>query len=182
MVIILQKKIIQMSDVHFGDNTFSDDLKNNLLSQVSHENPDLIVISGDLTNRGYINEYTDALSFLDELKSITDINIVPGNHDARNVGLLHFEKLVGERKFLQIDKDGGFAIVGLDSSEPDINDGQIGVDQLEWLKVALNKIPSNMLKIVTFHHHLLPIPQTGRERNILLDSRRFIKNSDRQWR
>ncbi len=27
-----------------------------------------------------------------------------------------------------------------------------------------------MLKIVTFHHHLLPIPQTGRERNILLDS------------
>lgn len=159
-----------MSDIHFGDNTFSQDLKNNLLNQVSHENPDLIVMSGDLTNRGYSNEYTDALSFLDELKSITDVNIVPGNHDARNVGLLHFEKLVGERKFLEIDKDGGFAIVGLDSSEPDINDGQIGVDQLEWLKVALNKIPSNMLKIVTFHHHLLPIPQTGRERNILLDS------------
>lgn len=27
-----------------------------------------------------------------------------------------------------------------------------------------------MGKIVTFHHHLMPIPQTGRERNILLDS------------
>jgi len=34
----------------------------------------------------------------------------------------------------------------------------------------LDKISTDLCKIVTFHHHLLPIPQTGRERNILLDS------------
>lgn len=164
------KKIIQVSDIHFGEKTFSSDLKNNLLKQIDNENPDLIVISGDLTTQGYVNEYNDASIFLDELKSITETHVIPGNHDARNVGLLHFEKQIGKRKFLHMDKDGGFAIVGLDSSEPDINDGQIGVDQLEWLKYELNKIPSDMCKIITFHHHLLPIPQTGRERNILLDS------------
>ena len=164
------KKIIQVSDIHFGEKTFSSDLKNNLLKQIDNENPDLIVISGDLTTQGYVNEYNDAAIFLDELKSITETHVIPGNHDARNVGLLHFEKQIGKRKFLHMDKDGGFAIVGLDSSEPDINDGQIGVDQLEWLKYELNKIPSDMCKIITFHHHLLPIPQTGRERNILLDS------------
>ncbi len=164
------KKIIQVSDIHFGEKTFSSDLKNNLLKQIGNENPDLIVISGDLTTQGYVNEYNDAAIFLDELKSITETHVIPGNHDARNVGLLHFEKQIGKRKFLHMDKDGGFAIVGLDSSEPDINDGQIGVDQLEWLKGELNKIPSDMCKIITFHHHLLPIPQTGRERNILLDS------------
>jgi len=166
----LLKKIIQVSDIHFGEKTFSSDLKNNLLKQIDNENPDLIVISGDLTTQGYVNEYNDAAIFLDELKSITETHVIPGNHDARNVGLLHFEKQIGKRKFLHMDKDGGFAIVGLDSSEPDINDGQIGVDQLEWLKYELNKIPSDMCKIITFHHHLLPIPQTGRERNILLDS------------
>ena len=164
------KKIIQVSDIHFGEKTFSSDLKNNLLKQIGNENPDLIVISGDLTTQGYVNEYNDAAIFLDELKSITETHVIPGNHEARNVGLLHFEKQISKRKFLHMDKDGGFAIVGLDSSEPDINDGQIGVDQLEWLKDELNKIPSDMCKIITFHHHLLPIPQTGRERNILLDS------------
>ncbi len=149
---------------------FSSNLKNNLIKQVANENPDLIIISGDLTTQGYLTEYNDASTFLDDLKSITETHVIPGNHDARNVGLIHFEKLVGDRKFIHMDKSGGFAILGLDSSEQDINDGQIGIDQLDWLKLELDKIPDDMCKIVTFHHHLLPIPQTGRERNILLDS------------
>lgn len=166
----MQKKIIQVSDIHFGEKTFSQELKNKLLGQVTYENPDLIIVSGDITTQGYSDEYNNAATFLDELSSITQTHVIPGNHDARNVGLIHFEKEIGERKFIHIDKSGGFAIAGLDSSEPDINDGQIGFDQLEWLKKELEKIPDDMCKIVTFHHHLLPIPQTGRERNILLDS------------
>ncbi|HMK54570.1 MAG TPA: metallophosphoesterase [Methanobacteriaceae archaeon] len=166
----MERKIVQISDIHFGEKTFSHDLKNNVLKQLTEENPDLIVLSGDLTTNGYLHEYEDASTFLGELKDISNTYTIPGNHDARNVGLIHFERLIGHRKFIHIDKSGGFAIVGLDSSEPDINDGQIGADQLEWLKKELDKIPSNLCKIVTFHHHLLPIPQTGRERNILLDS------------
>lgn len=166
----MEKKIAQVSDVHFGEKNFSQNLKNNLIKQLEDENPDLIIVAGDLTTQGYSHEYEDATVFVDELKTITQTHIIPGNHDARNVGLLHFEKVIGERKFLHTDKKGGFAILGLDSSEPDINDGQIGVDQLEWLKNELGKLPDDLCKIVTFHHHLLPIPQTGRERNILLDS------------
>ncbi|MDI6724613.1 MAG: metallophosphoesterase [Methanobacterium sp.] len=166
----MEKKISQLSDVHFGEKNFSHDLKNNLLKQLEDENPDLIIVAGDLTTNGYAHEYDDAAAFVDELKTITDTYTIPGNHDARNVGLLHFEKLVGNRKFTHLDKNAGFAILGLDSSEPDINDGQIGVDQLDWLRTELDKIPDDLCKIVTFHHHLLPIPQTGRERNILLDS------------
>jgi 3',5'-cyclic AMP phosphodiesterase CpdA len=145
-------------------------LKDNLLNQLEDENPDLIIVSGDLTTEGYVHEYEQAAEFVDQLRSITSTYIVPGNHDARNVGLIHFERLIGHRKFIHVDKTGGFAIVGLDSSEPDINDGQIGIDQLDWLRKQMEKLPSDLCKIVTFHHHLLPIPQTGRERNILLDS------------
>lgn len=176
----MQRKIVQVSDIHFGEKTFSHDLKNNAVKQIESENPDLIIISGDLTTKGYAHEYEDASIFLDELKEITNIHVIPGNHDARNVGLVHFEKLIGERRFIHIDKNGGFAIIGLDSSEPDINDGQIGIDQMLWLSGELEKIPDDLCKIVTFHHHLLPIPHTGRERNILLDSgdllRLFIRN------
>ncbi len=166
----MRERIIQMSDIHFGEKNFSVDLKKNLLVQVEDENPDLVIVSGDLTNNGFSHEYEQAAEFVDELRSITKTYIIPGNHDVRNVGILHYENLIGNRKFVHMDKDGEYAVIGLDSSEPDINDGQIGLDQMEWLKTQLEKIPDNMGKIVTFHHHLMPIPQTGRERNILLDS------------
>lgn len=166
----MEKKIAQISDIHFGEKTFSTQLKENLLNQLTEENPDLIIVSGDLTTEGYAHEYELASEFVEDLRAITNTYTIPGNHDARNVGLIHFEKLIGHRKFVHVDKSGGFAIVGLDSSEPDINDGQIGIDQMDWLRRQMENLPDDLCKIVTFHHHLLPIPQTGRERNILLDS------------
>jgi len=98
------KKIIQISDVHFGDSTFSDGLKSNLLTQLEDGNPDLLIFAGDLTASGHAHEYEQALEFVDELKSITKTHIVPGNHDARNVGLVHFENMISERKFVHTDK------------------------------------------------------------------------------
>lgn len=168
-------KIIQISDLHFGDYKFSEKLKNNLLTQIRVENPDIIIVSGDLTAQGYIDEYISACEFFDDLKSLTATHIVPGNHDACNVGLRQFKRLIGERRFMSKDESNEMVIIGLDSSEPDIHDGQIGIDQREWLNHQLNKIPDHMRIIVTFHHHLLPIPQTGRERNILLDAGDILK-------
>jgi Icc protein len=171
----MEKKIIQISDLHFGEFKFSETLKNNLKFQIEYENPDLIVIAGDITSLGYLEEYNMARDFITELNDIAETYVVPGNHDACNVGLLHFRKLIGDRKFIGIDKSDDIFIIGLDSSEPDIHDGQLGFDQLEWLNDVLNKIPQDRFTIVVFHHHLLPIPQTGRERNILLDSGDTLK-------
>lgn len=166
----METNIINISDVHFGDPTHSDDLVYNLISQVEEENPDMIIFAGDLTYNGFISEYIEAKNFIEELNSIAEIHVVPGNHDARNVGLEHFENLIGEKSFLRNDDSGGFVVIGLDSSRPDINDGNIGSFQLDWLKNELKKISKDKGKVVTFHHHLIPIPQSGRERNILLDS------------
>ena len=171
----MKKKIIQISDLHFGEYKFSEKLKNNLKFQIKTENPDLIVIGGDITSLGYIEEYHMARDFITELSAIAQTYVVPGNHDACNVGLIHFRKLIGDRKFVGTDKSGDIIIIGLDSSEPDVHDGKIWFDQLEWLNDVLNKIPRERFTIVTFHHHLLPIPQTGRERNILLDSGDILK-------
>ena len=171
----MNRKIIQLSDLHFGEYQFSEELKENVKMQVTDENPDLIIVSGDLTSQGYIDEYIEAREFLDELKSIAVTYVVPGNHDACNVGLIQYKRFIGERKFIQVDKNNELVIIGLDSSEPDIHDGQIGIDQIEWLKNQLEKAPAHLRKIVTFHHHLLPIPQTGRERNILLDAGDILK-------
>jgi 3',5'-cyclic AMP phosphodiesterase CpdA len=171
----MEKNIIQISDLHFGEYKFSEELKNNLKSQILEENPDLIIIAGDITTMGYIDEYIDAMEFIDELTQISRTYVVPGNHDSCNVGLVHFQKLIGNRKFSHADKGNNIAIIGLDSSEPDVHSGKIGIDQLEWLKNELDKIPKDMYTLITFHHHLLPVPLTGRERNILLDSGDTLK-------
>jgi len=62
----------------------------------------------------------------------------------------------------------GFTIVGLDSSEPDVNEGRIGRDRYPWIAEQFDE--PNDIRIVAVHHHLVPIPGTGRERNIVLDA------------
>lgn len=166
----MEKNIIHISDVHFGDPTHSNDLVCNLKSQIEEANPDVIILSGDLTYSGFINEYKEARNFIEDLRSTAETHVVPGNHDARNVGLEHFRNLIGDTNFVKIDRSCKLAVFGLNSSRPDVNDGNIGAFQLEWLRVQLEKVPNNFGKMVIFHHHLIPIPQSGRERNILLDS------------
>lgn len=171
----MKKKILHMSDLHFGEYKFQEELKDNLLEQVIEENPDMIIISGDVTSQGYVEEYVQAKEFINELKSTAETYVVPGNHDACNVGIRQFKRLIGKRKFICKDVRNRIVIIGLDSSEPDIHDGQIGIDQREWLVEKLEDISEDMRIIVTFHHHILPIPLTGRERNILLDAGDILK-------
>ncbi|MEN4020546.1 MAG: metallophosphoesterase, partial [Methanobacterium sp.] len=68
----MEKKIIQISDLHFGEYRFSEELKNKLKLHIEYENPDLIVIAGDITSMGYIEEYNCAKDFITELKSVTE--------------------------------------------------------------------------------------------------------------
>ena len=47
--------------------------------------------------------------------------VIPGNHDSRNVGYVHFEELFGERRSeLHMN---GVSILAVDSTEPDLDNG-----------------------------------------------------------
>ncbi len=91
---------------------------------------------------------------------------VPGNHDARNVGYVHFEELIGPRHWAQ--DVGNVRIVGADTSEPDLDEGQIGRERYPWLEEQF-AVPAE-LKMLVIHHHLISLPGTGRERNIVDDA------------
>jgi 3',5'-cyclic AMP phosphodiesterase CpdA len=93
--------------------------------------------------------------------------VIPGNHDARNVGYIHFERLFGERRsVLDLEE---IILVGVDSSEPDLNDGQVGREHYEFITETFSEA-GDKLKIFVVHHHLIPLPGTGRERNIVYDA------------
>ena len=63
---------------------------------------------------------------------------------------------------------GGVRIVGVDSSEPDMDEGRIGRVHYPWIKQRFEGEAA--LKVFVLHHHLLPIPGTGRERSTVMDA------------
>ena len=62
----------------------------------------------------------------------------------------------------------GVSVVAVDSTEPDLDHGQIGRGRYRWIEEQFAE-PAD-LRIFVLHHHLLPVPGTGRERNIVYDA------------
>jgi 3',5'-cyclic-AMP phosphodiesterase len=158
--------IAHLSDLHTGSQYFVSNLLDRALVEVNDLAPDVVVVTGDLTNMGYRQEFREAREYLDRL-ACPDVLVVPGNHDSRNVGYAHFERLFATRE--TVIRKNGVTIVGVDSTEPDLDYGRIGRHRYPWIREAFMESPDDF-KIFMLHHHLLPIPGTGRERNIVNDA------------
>ncbi len=159
--------ICQISDIHCGNNPFFiPDLLERTILEVNDLDPTAVVVSGDLTAAGYRQEFETAAEYLGRL-DCEHIMVIPGNHDSRNVGYVHFERLFGERYSIIDFEDA--VMVGVDSSEPDLNDGRVGREYYDFIREGFADA-GDKLRIFVVHHHLMPIPGTGRERNIIFDA------------
>ena len=87
--------------------------------------------------------------------------VIPGNHDSRNVGYVHFEELFGDRN--SVLNVGRATIVAVDSSEPDLDNGQIGRGRYRLIEEAFASAAD--LKVFVLHHHLLV---QGRDQEMVL--------------
>jgi 3',5'-cyclic-AMP phosphodiesterase len=158
-------RIAHLSDLHCGGPYFMPSLLERALAEINELEPDIVVCSGDLTTFGFKQEYAQAKGYLDRVEC-DSLVVVPGNHDSRNVGYLHFEELFGER--YSVKNVDGVTVVAVDSTEPDLDHGQIGRGRYRWIEEQF-ATPAE-LRIFVLHHHLLPVPGTGRERNIVYDA------------
>ena len=161
--------IAQLSDVHVGGGRYHDDLLRNAIAEINDAGPDLVVVAGDLTDDGYGDQYPAAKEELAAL-ACEHVVYVPGNHDARNVGYLRYEDTFGSRDQRMHLRLGGrdIAVVAVDSSKPDLDEGEIGREHYGWIEDGFREAPN--LRLFVCHHHLMPIPGTGRERNQVLDA------------
>lgn len=161
--------IAQLSDVHVGGSRHRRDLLHTAISEVNAARPDLVIVAGDLTDDGYSEQYEEAQ---DELSAIDceRVVFVPGNHDARNVGYVLYEETFGTRdQRLRLELDGlDAALVAVDTSKPDIDEGEVGREHYGWIADGFDELAD--LRIFVCHHHLVPIPGTGRERSQILDA------------
>ena len=157
--------IAQISDLHCGSPHFVPSLLERTIAEVNDLAPDVVVVSGDLTNDGLRPEFDLAHEYLDRLECDVRI-VVPGNHDSRNVGYVHFEELFGDRAHEH--HLNGVSILAIDSTEPDLNHGTVGRGLYPWIERCFGQ--EAYLRVFVLHHHLLPIPRTGRERNVVHDA------------
>src|SRR6266550_7479593 len=157
--------IAHISDLHCGGVHFVPNLLDRAIDEVNDLNPDVVICTGDLTTFGFRQEYQQAREYLDRLECDAFI-VIPGNHDSRNVGYVHFEELFGDRS--PVLRKNDVTIVAVDSTEPDLDHGQIGRGRYSWIEEQFEG-PAK-LKVFVMHHHLLPVPGTGRERNVVYDA------------
>jgi 3',5'-cyclic-AMP phosphodiesterase len=159
-----------MSDVHVGSGLFRQDLLQATIEETNALEPDLVAVVGDLTMEGYRWEFEEARGFFDQL---TCANVVysMGNHDAKNVGYRHFEEFFGIREqAVEIPVPEGVAkVVSLDSTKPDLDEGEVGREHYRWLDSEFRDWDRGP-KILMIHHHILAVPGTGRDVNNLRDA------------
>lgn len=167
--------IVHLSDLHVGAINFKENLLLEAIKKSNDLSPDVVIVTGDITENGYYLEFEQAVEYLDLIES--PILVVPGNHDARHVGDECFEIFIKERYGSLKIRKNAIKVIGLDSSEPDLDYGKVGRSQQKWMEDELKRAnKKNMYKIIALHHHIIPVPKTGRERNVLTDAGDILKS------
>ncbi|MFX0096496.1 MAG: metallophosphoesterase family protein [Candidatus Hodarchaeota archaeon] len=164
--------IAHISDTHITNGPeFRKDFFMKAIDEINGLTPDLVIHTGDLTSDGLKEDFQmakDLLSWFD-IKPI----VLMGNHDSKNVGYRLFEDYIGPRD--PIHEDENFLFIGVDSSIPDRNEGLFGRMHMRWVADVLRKKGDGKVKILGFHHHIVPVPNAGRERSMIFDAGNVLK-------
>lgn len=168
--------IAQISDLHCGHALFDGELLDHAIEEIRDLNPNLVAVVGDLTSEGYAAQFREAKKYLDRLEGL-EVLVIPGNHDLMNVGFLHFRDAFGKsERVMRIpfsspegENPSDYAtVVAVNSSKPDLAEGEVGHVRYDWIRESFEW--ADDYRIFILHHHLVSVPGTGRERNIVLDA------------
>jgi putative phosphoesterase len=156
--------IAQISDVHCGSMLRREKLRE-AIKEINKLSPDIVLVTGDITENGVLSEFETAAKELKKLKA-EKIIYVSGNHDYRSTGYLLFKQFF---PFSQVTETDDAVIIVLSSARPDRDDGEVGHRQNLWLESVLEKYKEKT-KIVAIHHHIIPIPDTGADQITIVDA------------
>ncbi|MBM3897352.1 MAG: metallophosphoesterase [Thaumarchaeota archaeon] len=156
--------IAHISDLHFGPQHRKESFAQ-AVKEINKLKPDAIVITGDLTENGLLREYKSAKQGI--VKFDCKIKVaLSGNHDYRSTGYLLFKQFFPSKQITEFDD---VVIIPIGTARPDRDDGEAGHRQVLWLEETLSKY-RNKFKIVALHHHLIPVPDTGKDSIPIIDA------------
>lgn len=157
--------VAHLSDLHLG--AFSAGLAESLVADVAEQRPDLVVVSGDLTQRARRRQFVAARALLDRLPH--PLLTVPGNHD---LPLFDVVRRVAAgtgryRRHIHTELDPvltlpGLVVVGLDSMPVwRWKSGYVSSRQVGVVRDALGAGPPDAWRLLVTHHPVLPAHPTG---------------------
>ncbi|TXF96564.1 metallophosphoesterase family protein [Massilia arenae] len=165
------RTLVHLSDLHFG--RVDQALLGPLRELVERIAADVVVISGDLTQRAKVEEFEEARAFLDSLPGPQII--VPGNHDISLYNVLRrfMRPLARYKRFITDDLEPVFiddeiAVVGVNTARSlTIKDGRISHEQVAGLRQRLAGLGPEVTRIVVTHHPF-DLPEHFEKRDLVV--------------
>jgi 3',5'-cyclic AMP phosphodiesterase CpdA len=150
------RTLVHLSDLHFGK--VDDELLAPLRTLVERIAPDVVVVSGDLTQRAKSEEFEAARAYLDTLPGPQII--VPGNHDISlyNVFRRFVQPLTRYKRYITDDLEPTFfddeiAVLGINTARSlTFKDGRVNKEQVASMRAAFTGLASDITRVVVTHH------------------------------
>jgi len=158
-------RLIHLSDLHFG--AHDDRLVEAVERRVDDAKPDLVVISGDFTQRARTEQFKEACQFLERLrKAGHEVLGVPGNHDVPLYDVLRrfLSPLTRYRRFIDqslcpFHELPGAAVLGINTARSlTFKDGRINEDQVAFIRDTFARTRPETARILVTHHPLFALP------------------------
>lgn len=164
------RTIVHLSDLHFG--RVNPALIDPLIRIISEIKPDLVAISGDLTQRARSYQFQQARSFLDALPKPQIV--VPGNHDIplHNLFARFLEPLTKYKRYITDDlepkyEDTEMVIIGVNTARSLVfKGGRINESQVGRLREKFCSLGNRVVKVVVTHHPF-DLPEGYHERELV---------------
>ncbi|HKG80520.1 MAG TPA: metallophosphoesterase family protein [Pyrinomonadaceae bacterium] len=164
------RRIVHLSDLHFG--RVNPVLIDPLIRIIREVEPDLVAVSGDLTQRARSYQFQQARSFLDALPKPQIV--VPGNHDIplHNLFARFVERLTKYKRYITDDlqpvyEDEELVIIGVNTARSSVfKGGRINISQVSRLREKFCSLGSGIVKVVVTHHPF-DLPEGHTERDLV---------------
>jgi 3',5'-cyclic AMP phosphodiesterase CpdA len=158
-------RIAHLSDVHFGRN----DPKIVRASEawLQEQQPDLVIISGDFTQRARIAQFQEAAAWLNRLRAAGHrILAVPGNHDVPlydvvrrfAAPLRRYKRYISSELCPWFESDS-VAVLGINTARSlTFRDGRINREQMDLIEERFAAVSAEKTRILVTHHPLFAMP------------------------
>jgi 3',5'-cyclic AMP phosphodiesterase CpdA len=152
-------RLLHLSDLHFG--AHDDEIVAAVERRADQLKPDLVVISGDFTQRARTEQFKEACRFLERLREGGhEVLGVPGNHDVPLYDVLRrfLSPLARYRRFIDetlcpFIELPGVAVLGINTARSlTFKEGRINEEQVEFIRDTFARTPADSMRVLVTHH------------------------------
>jgi 3',5'-cyclic AMP phosphodiesterase CpdA len=157
-------RLIHLSDLHFG--AHDPKLVEAVERKIDEVAPDLVVVSGDFTQRARTEQFQDACRFLERLRDAGhEVLAVPGNHDVPLYDVFRRFLSPLTRYMRYIDDTlcpmmeiPGATVLGINTARSfTFKDGRINEEQMQFIRDTFARTDPDSARILVTHHPLFAL-------------------------